>query len=377
MQKVERNSNFELLRLISMLFIVIYHILVHGKILEHASGTCEILLVFIESILLVHVNSYILLSGYFQSENDFKMSKILKINNMVWFYKVVIMFVFVFLQIVPKPDIITRIHTYLPIDYGIYWFIECYLILYMISPLLNKVINNSDKNNLRRTIIILFIIISILSTFTKDIFINTTTGRSLSTFILLYFIGAYIKKYPIDFSYYMKPFTKQAKRLIYIFIFFFCAILSTFCWISYNHFESLGNMAQELGSILGFLHISYASPIVIFQSIAYVLFFNTLNFKSKFINKMASCSLAIYLISENIYVRETIYDKMGITQLASVTPNIILKVLVISLIIYILCIIIEIIRKTIFNFIYNSKLAKKIRYCYRKYIEELGIKINW
>ena len=32
-----RNSNFELMRIVSMFFIVIYHIIIHGKILEKFS----------------------------------------------------------------------------------------------------------------------------------------------------------------------------------------------------------------------------------------------------------------------------------------------------------------------------------------------------
>lgn len=377
MKTKDRKSNFELMRIISMLFIVLYHILVHGKILEHADGSIEVLLIFIESILLVHVNSFILVSGYFQSESNFKMGKFLKLNNMVWFYKVAIMLVLIWLGLIATPDLITRIHTYFPIDYGIYWFMGSYLILYLISPILNKVIHNSNKKDLTKIIIILFIIISISSTFSMDIFINTQTGRTLQTFILLYFIGAYIRKYPIDFSYFMQPFTKKAKRLIYFLIFMFCATLSTFCWLGYNHLVPLGNIAGEIGSILGFAHISYASPIVILQSIAYVLFFNTLDFKNKFINKVAGCSLAVYLISENVYIREILYDKLGITQVTVISLSIVLKLLIITLIIFAICTIIEMLRQWIFKLIYNCKIAEKNRVWYRNYIKELGININW
>lgn len=377
MQVKDRKSNFELMRIISMLFIVLYHILVHGKILEHANGSIEVLLVFIESILLVHVNSYILLSGYFQSESKFKMSKFLKINNMIWFYKVVIMLVLVWVGLIAMPDLITRIHTYFPIDYGTYWFMSSYLILYLISPILNKVINNSSQKYLRTIILILFIIISLGSTFSMDIFIDTKTGRSLSTFVLLYFIGAYIRKYPIDFSYFMKPFTKKAKRLIYFLIFISCAIISTFCWIGYNHLVGLGNIAGEVGSILGFAHISYASPIVILQSIAYILFFNTLDLKSKIINKIAGCSLAVYLISENIYIRQMLYDKIGLTEITVINLSLLVKLIILTIIIFTLCIIIEMLRQWVFKKIYNCKLSEKNRVWYRNYIKDLGININW
>ena len=86
MKEKVRQSNFELMRIISMIFIVLYHILIHGQIIEHATGAMEVFLVFIESILLVHVNSFILLSGYFQCESKLKAGKVIQLNNMVWFY---------------------------------------------------------------------------------------------------------------------------------------------------------------------------------------------------------------------------------------------------------------------------------------------------
>ena len=48
-----------------------------------------------------------------------------------------------------------------------------------------------------------------------------------------------------------------------------------------------------------------------------------------------------------------------------------------TLIIFVICIIIEMIRKWIFKIIYNTKLAEKNRNWYRNYIKELGININW
>lgn len=377
MKEKVRQSNFELMRIISMIFIVLYHILIHGQIIEHATGAMEVFLVFIESILLVHVNSFILLSGYFQCESKLKAGKVIQLNNMVWFYKVVIMVALIGTGILAKPDLMTRLHTYFPIDYGTYWFIGSYLILYLISPILNKIINHSNQKELRRIIIVLFLIISIASTFSLDIFFNTETGRSLSTFILLYFIGAYCRKYPIDNSYFMKPFTKKAKTCIYFLIFITFALISTFCWIGYNHLIPLGNIASELGSIIGVAHISYASPIVIIETVGYFLLFGTLTFKNKWINKIAGCTLAVYLISENIYIRQMLYDYLGITKVTAITFPFILQMILLTLIIFVICIIIEMIRKWIFKIIYNTKLAEKNRNWYRNYIKELGININW
>ncbi len=372
-----RESQFELMRIISMLFIVLYHILVHGKIFEHATGSMSLFLAFVESLILVHVNSFVLVSGYFQCKGKLKLGKAIKINNMTWFYKVVMMLVLIATSLIAKPDIIIRLHTYLPIDYGTYWFINSYLILYLISPILNKIINSSSKKNLQKVILTLFIIISVLSTVTRDVFYNTLTGRSLCTFILLYFIGAYIRNYPISDSYFMKPFSNNAKRLIYFSTYLFAAIMSTFCWLGYTYLHPLGAFANEVGSILSFNHVSYASPIVIIQSIGYFLYFSTLNFKNKFINKVSSSTLAVYLISENIFLREMIYDKIGLTKITNITISLILEILIATIVIFIICTLIEILREKIFRLIYNSKIAKKNRVFYQNYFKKLGLNIEW
>lgn len=371
-----RESNFELLRIISMFFIVVYHVLVHGQILEHATGSMELMTVFIEAFILVHVNSFILITGYFQCKSKMKLGKVLSLNNATWFYKVVIMLILIGFGII-SPDIISIIQTFLPIDFGIYWFISSYLILYLISPILNKVIDNSTKKDLQKIIIILFIVVSLLSTFTKDVFFNTITGRSLSTFILLYFIGAYIRLYPTNISYFMKPFTLEAKRIIYIILFLFCVIFSTFCWLGYDYLGQFGSLSREISTILGYTHISYASPIVILQSIFYFLIFSTLSFKSRKVNFIAKHVLGIYLIHENIYIRTYLYDWLGFSNIESVTIRTLLYVVIISVAIFIISLIIEIVRQIIFKFIYNSKAAIINRKWYRKYFERLGLHIRW
>ena len=53
--KKERLSNFDLLKIVSMLFIILGHILLHGNVLNNTIGTTNMLLTFIMLILMVHV----------------------------------------------------------------------------------------------------------------------------------------------------------------------------------------------------------------------------------------------------------------------------------------------------------------------------------
>ena len=61
--KNERVSNFELMRIISMLLIVIYHVLIHGSFIEKSSGGSMYIFMFIHSLVIIAVNSFILITG--------------------------------------------------------------------------------------------------------------------------------------------------------------------------------------------------------------------------------------------------------------------------------------------------------------------------
>ncbi len=73
---VKRQSNFELLRIISMLFIVIYHLIFHGNIIKNCSNQgVAIIFTIIELITIVHVNSFILSLAIFNQIPNLKNQK--------------------------------------------------------------------------------------------------------------------------------------------------------------------------------------------------------------------------------------------------------------------------------------------------------------
>ena len=71
----ERQSNYELMRIVSMFLIVIYHILIHGNVFDNTEGGLHFIFAFLICITLVHVNSFILVTGYFNYNKDFKWNK--------------------------------------------------------------------------------------------------------------------------------------------------------------------------------------------------------------------------------------------------------------------------------------------------------------
>ena len=279
-EKSTRQSNFELMRIVSMFMIVLYHFICHGGLIEKSNGAVKVILTFIQALTFVHVNSFVLLCGYFQCKNKFKMSKFFKLYNQVWFYKAFIVVILTILGIVSLSNI-EFIKSISFIYYGDYWFITMYFILYLCSPMLNIVINNINKKQHLKIIILLLLVFSILPTFTIRAFYDNARGFSIANFVLLYFIGAYIRLYPIEknsiFSHFTKNFRKYFFLGIYVlFAFFMCMenLLSEL-------FISCGGIVEEVGKIMANSVLAYDNPIIIIQSVCYFLVFYSMSFNNK------------------------------------------------------------------------------------------------
>ena len=123
MEKV-RNSNFELMRIVSMFLIVLWHVIMHGNLLINcANPAIKIILEIIMFCIIVHVNSFVMLSGYFQSKSKFKLSKLIKIILQVIFYSIVILIVGSQLGWIQNYTIVTFINNTLLSALNNYWFI--------------------------------------------------------------------------------------------------------------------------------------------------------------------------------------------------------------------------------------------------------------
>ena len=374
-EKKVRESNFELMRIISMLMIIFWHIMVHGDVLDNAQGTLKIVLTFIQAIIYIHVNSFVLVTGYFQSDSRFKFSKVIQLNNSIWFYKAGIALLLISLGVITL-EIVPLLKIVSPITHYDYWFMSTYLFLYLLSPILNIVINNISKNNYKKMLLLLIILFSILPFLTNQEIYGYSFTNSILHFVILYFIGGYFRKYKVDDSYYLKRFSLETKKLILLLIFFCCAFISFLITLASNSFIGLGSIANYIGiSFSGMIRI-YNNPILIFQSICYFLFFSLIKIKSKWINIISSTTMGIYLIHDNSYLRKEIYNFFGFENI-SYSCTILIKMFICTIIIFVCCSLIELIRQKTFKFIYNRKFSKKIRVGYRNYIKKLGINIRW
>lgn len=381
---MKRKSGLELMRIISMFFIVVYHIIHHSGLIDQAVGGSSFLLVFLEAFFIVHVNSFILLTGYFQSEKDAKLSKVIQILNANWFYKLLCFGgIIILVKYFSLPNSIEltfnqKIISILPLDRGENWYVNCYLLLYIISPFLNILINKMTQKKFKKLIFVLFIVFALIGTLLiGNIIPNYENGRCMLTFIYLYFIGAYLRKYPIEESRLFSKYTDKMKKYIFLMIYVVLNfIIMAFKMTSLSMF-TFGGIFFEISKILKVVAVSFLSPFVIVSSIAYFLFFKNMKFSSRIINYIAGTTFGIYLLHENIYIRANLYDWLNLMNYNNHYFKEVFVVIVLGLIMFVICMIIEIIRKAIFKFFYNRKISLKIRNKIKDFIKSLGLDINY
>ena len=167
--KAERDSSFELLRIISMFFIAICHFATHGGFSFDAQTLSipRFWWFFIEMGGNFGVDVFVLISGYFlvKSQNElFNIKRILKFWGQVFFYSVLIYSIFAVAG-VSDFSFKSLLKTVFPIIFGQWWFASTYFVLYLIHPFLNILLNKIEKKTYQSLLTLLIIIWCIIPTF--------------------------------------------------------------------------------------------------------------------------------------------------------------------------------------------------------------------
>ena len=345
-----------------MFFIVTYHFIIQvgGNLINSTNGNFNSLIILINFLIIVHVNSFILVTGYFQYKKKFNLKSFLSLLFMIYFYKVAIAIIFMIFNL-SQYDSIDLYKAFSPLEWDNYWFLKIYCILYILSPFINILIKNLNQKDHKKLLIILFVIFSVIPTLTTQRTVSNI-GFSIEHFIFIYLIGSYFAKYPLKNNIHFKNYSSKKTIIIlltsYVFIGVVRFLLYEFCSKILIYKDE--TILSELNRIVTFNIHNYHTPLLIIQSICYFLAFEALIFKSKIINTISSSILAVYLITDNYVVRDNIYKWLGIKKDIILYSNIIPRVLLYIILIMIICILIEIIRKFLeYIIIYIYKKIRK------------------
>ena len=289
--KSEKNYGIELLRVISMIYVMLLHGLGRGGILSNAeTGTMYYYVSwFLQVLAYPAVNIFALISGYVSykdSKSGYNIRRYISLWLQVVFYDLIIAIIYnaIHPNLVAKKDILL---TFFPVNKNMHWYFTAYTGLIILKPILDGGVREIENSKL--FFFLTLIILSIFDSF-SNIF-NMNDGYSLLWISILYVIGAIIKKEKIE----DKVSCKNAIVIILVMHLF------TYLWkVMYGRFISV-----PLNLDGNFFVNKYNSPTIMLIGIAYVILFAKLNISEKFhglISFFSKNCFSAYIINTNRFI---------------------------------------------------------------------------
>lgn len=300
MREKTRQANIELLRSIAMLMVVALHYLVKGNVavsLADDFSAGNVIFWFIKAICIVAVNVYVLISGYFLLEAKWKISRLVKLWFQTMFYSIGVPLVCLFLGAgeVRQWGRYDWINVLFPVQMEHYWFVTAYVILYLLVPLLGEGVKHLTQKQHKLVIAGLLLVFSVPKTILPIGIPTDRYGYDFGWFVTLFMIAAYLRLYPV-------PMLRKKSTSLMIYLGAVCGIwgISVVCAVLSRKdlpFAYMMDMAY-----------CYNHLLVLIASVAFFSLFKEISISegkiSKVICKVSKYTLGVYLLHENIAVRD-------------------------------------------------------------------------
>ena len=336
MKKKVRQSNFELLRIISMLIIIIHHFVMHGGVYGavQGNGLCPRIvaaLFFIGGAL--GVNIFMLISSYFLIDTKFSLKRVLRIWFEFFFYSVIFVLIGKFCMH-ETYDYATWLRSLLPVTFNAAWFAVVYIFICFISPFMNRLIKSLDKKSYTALITVLFISLVGMSvlTFASPQRILFNLG---SWFIFMYFTAGYIKKFSIKLL---------DNRLVSMAVFVLSVAITCAFMILFNKLSAGGIKFFEARAGIPTNH---EALFMFLAAVSLFMFFKNIDLgRNRVINFIAATAFGVYLIHDNGILRFRVWYKWvktGTVDLSS-GGGILLRGILAAISIYVVCSVIDRVR---------------------------------
>lgn len=277
-----RQSNFELLRILSMAGVMLNHTLqnlwnIHVPEITW-DNECRI---FLMNWAILAVNCFIMISGYFTIKLSWR--GVVRYYLQCFFYMALFVAISALITHSVTPhDIAKVIFAGSEND----WFIRCYFSLMLVSPLLNQAIRAMSGREMKLSLVLL-LIVDVYFGYMHQVKEVAPEGYELVHFATVYFIGSYIARTPVN-------------RASWGWILFGMLLLMTVLHMVKMRFFPI--------SVIYSLH--YNSPCLIIASVMMFLWARTWTLQSNPINWFAGGVFAVYLIHCNPYISPYYWQTM-------------------------------------------------------------------
>jgi len=283
--KIQRQSNIELYRIITMLFIIAHHYVVNsgltgvdGPIYGNYLAPRSIFLLLFGAWGKTGINCFVIISGYFMCKSKITANKLFKLLFEWIFYRMVINGLYW----------ITGYHTYTLRSY-LNWLIPfksvgqnftgTYVLFFLCIPFLNKLVANLSEIEHLRLILLgtfIYVFFETMPSFSVDM-------NYVSWFVVLFFIASYIRLYP-------KPIFNNKK---------FWGIATLIAMgLSSASVIFCSYLGQRTGRYMSFALVTDSNTfLALLTSVCSFLYFKNVNLKyNKYINLISSTTFGVFLI---------------------------------------------------------------------------------
>ena len=356
-REVNRNCGIEMLKIISIFLIIISHVVMTIRLKNQfvsyddyifdfsyvSKGMSGIILAIFQHFGSLGNTIFFVCSSWFLLEKDtVSKNKWIKMFLEIWTISCAILL----LMLIYTGGRINNkliIKSLLPNFFTNNWYVTAYLIFYPLHTVLNRIIKDLNQKNLLKITTVLFLLYCVCNSLYDSFFSSV-----IIMWITLYFFIAYIKIYMIELCNNIK-----VNRIVLIIGISIIVFLIVFTYI-------VGGDNKFFSNKMIFWNKNF-NPI--FWVIAVTLFniFRKIKIKSSFINNISKYSLLIYIIHENIllrnyirpYILHLIYNILGY-------KYIIVWVVLLSIVIFAFSLLIGIIYRVLFGKIIEKLAGKMI-----------------
>lgn len=290
---VKRESNIELLRIVAILMVTIYHFA--GYSMVHDTKLDVSLATIITGFVYAGVNVFVLITGYFGIRMSVK--GLGRLFIIVSFYGTLsYLFNAYVMDLTIGKSLLYSI--FFPFSHTMSWFVRCYVILYMLSPILNKAIDHFSKQY--------YILVLLLLTGVNVYFGYfwqcpecSVDGYTVSQFVYMYMIGGYLKRYYIPEQESRHSIKTYRAKMVCVYM------LSSICWVC----ATLLN--NDIVHIPFWYPFSYNNPLLILSGCSLLCLFSSFKFENSFVTFISPGVLAVYLVQDATYFRTYVRECVG------------------------------------------------------------------
>lgn len=266
----ERLSNFELLRIVSILLILTMHSLSQVQVSELSTFNVFLSHV-VSSIGNIGVSCFVLISGYFGIK--FKLQRFVQLAFLTTLYTVVVYLFqkgFVFNGGIVKAFLVVPLYEN--------WFVSCYLLLTLFSPYLNDFVQKLSKIQYAKLLAVMIVCFCMLPTAFNTPWYTVIFGggKCLPYVIFLYLMGRFLRLH----------LNLDVVRSKALFLFFIFQVLILVGNIGVEHLMHRPCKVLALD----------CSPLILGSAISVFYIFRSFFFHSKLVNWISSSVFAIYLL---------------------------------------------------------------------------------